>query len=161
LGAFDVQIYSDDLPKVARRLHRAANPLAIHAQIRGGMGAVGPIARAAIGSAARDLPSSGRKHTGLRARIARAASARTVTEATGPALVVGIRREVMGSQRSLPGNMEIGQWRHPLFGNDKRWVTQTGKRGWFTDAISGRVVPAMELAMVKTARRIAESFVKK
>lgn len=156
----DIKVYSDDLDKVSRRLKHAGSPLAIRAEIRGGMTKVGPQARQAVAQAARNLPAHGRRHTGLRSLIARSVQARSATEGENVALVVGIRRDVMGTKHSLPGHIEQGQWRHPVFGNRENWVTQTGKRGWFTDAISTRVVPAMERAIKDTADKIARSFVK-
>lgn len=156
----DVQVYSADLPRVIRRLKEVGNPLVIRAEIRGGMSAVGPQARMVVRQAALAIPSKGRQHTGLRQRIGRAASARTVNEATGPALIVGIQRSVMGQQRSLPGHINTGQWRHPLFGNKLVWVTQvSGGRNWFTNAVH-RIVPVMEQSMHKTADGIARKFVK-
>lgn len=51
-----------------------------------------------------------------------------------------------------------GGWRHPVFGNRDRWVTQQGKIDWFDDAFKGRegvYKEAVEKAMEDMARRIA------
>lgn len=157
----EVQVISTDLPKVVARLQRAGNPLVLRGEIRGGMSGVGPQARRAVASAALAIPAKGPRHTGLRRRMARAAQARTVNTASGPTLVIGVQRSVMGPQASLPKHLERGFWRHPLFGNKNYWYRQEqGSGGWFSHAITNDIVPLMERAMEKTAEKIARSFVK-
>lgn len=155
----EVEIYSRDIKKVSHRLAVAGNPLTIRAEISGGLSAVGVTARMVLAQAARNLPAYHNRHTGLRARIARAAQARTTQTPTGPELVVGIRRELMGNQASLPQHIEVGSWRHPVFGNKTHWVTQVGKKNWFTDAVNLGIVPVVEQSIDKTADRMASSFV--
>lgn len=50
-------------------------------------------------------------------------------------------------------------WRHPVWGNKEKWVTQTGKVDWFDRAFQGRegtYKQAVEQAMEDMARRIAD-----
>lgn len=51
-----------------------------------------------------------------------------------------------------------GGWRHPVWGDRDRWVTQHGKLEWFDRAFQGREAvykAAVEQAMENMARRIA------
>lgn len=63
---------------------------------------------------------------GLRATIARILT--TIVRTTGSSAGVQIRtRAAMlpQDQRRLPMHMNTGTWKHPVFGNPTRWVTQT------------------------------------
>lgn len=42
---------------------------------------------------------------------------------------------VMGSANRIPAFIDAGKaWRHPVYGNRRAWVSQTGSaKGWFTD----------------------------
>lgn len=51
-----------------------------------------------------------------------------------------------------------GGWRHPVWGDRDRWVTQVGKIDWFDDSFKGRegaYKAAVEQAMEDMAQRIA------
>ncbi|MGO1049781.1 hypothetical protein [Crossiella sp. CA198] len=71
--------------------------------------------------------------SGLRASVSRAI--RTHIRASGrPTAAVRIKVErnlLPPDQRKLPGHMEKGSWRHPVFGNQENWVGQTSTPGWF------------------------------
>lgn len=72
---------------------------------------------------------------GLRATVAR--SIRAAQRDRGKDVGVTIRvatNQLPPDQRRLPKSMDRGQWRHPVYGNQKAWVTQTvTPKGWFTE----------------------------
>jgi hypothetical protein len=50
--------------------------------------------------------------------------------------------------------MNAGMLRHPVYGNRKKWVSQTIKAGWFTDPIEADA-PAIRAALGKVMADIA------
>ncbi|MBC3989331.1 hypothetical protein H8N00_10650 [Streptomyces sp. AC563] len=107
----------------ARRLRRAAEPL--HADLQ---------------SKVRHLPihGSGRRGRGgpsptqrpLRATIA-AAIRISVRTTNRPGARVWIDRSRLPPDlRAMPNKLEEGSWRHPVFGNRKRWVWQYAQPWW-------------------------------
>lgn len=86
-----------------------------------------------VKSAAQSIPASGSRSSGLRARIAKAAQvqARTGSQAK---VRVRISPSKMGEQYQLPRLLNVGSFRHPVFGDTGVWVEQNqGSRGWFFD----------------------------
>jgi hypothetical protein len=85
--------------------------------------------------AALSLPARGRRHTGLRARLAKGvgvqagvgnnARMRFVTKVDNP------------QEAELPRGEDSGErgWRHPVFGNQNNWVHQRGG-SWFRETIA-------------------------
>lgn len=74
-----------------------------------------------------------RAGSGLRASVSRAI--RTQIRASGRPTAsarIKVERNLMPpDQRKLPGHLEKGHWRHPVFGNQGRWVGQTSTPNWF------------------------------
>lgn len=72
------------------------------------------------------IPTTGTKHTGLRARIA--ACAQTATWGHGREVNVSVEmnpKKMPPGELSLPLGMEgEKRWRHPVYGNREEWVTQ-------------------------------------
>jgi gas vesicle protein len=67
-------------------------------------------------------------------------------------------KNVRGFPNAPKRTNRAGGWRHPVWGDRERWVTQQGKIDWFDDAFKGREGPyktAVEKAMEDMARRIA------
>lgn len=80
-----------------------------------------------VKQSARSIPAQpGPPTSGLRRRMAAATGLRIRRD--GVRIAVSETR--MGSQRSLPRNMEKHSFRHPVFGNRDRWVVQAG-HPWF------------------------------
>ncbi|MCK2242144.1 MULTISPECIES: hypothetical protein [unclassified Crossiella] len=116
---------------------RTVESLQIDGQGSGGRGG-GARARSAhalskrrkISAAARAKAQAG---SGLRASVSRAI--RTHIRASGrptAAVRIKVERNLMPpDQRKLPGHMEKGSWRHPVFGNQQNWVAQTSTPNWF------------------------------
>lgn len=92
--------------------------------------ATGPII-AKVQRAALALPARGRKHTGLRARLA--AGVRPEDTPSGVRIVASAEP----GERALPRGMDNGPrgWRHPVYGNRDVWVQQRGG-SWFREPIS-------------------------
>ncbi|GGZ80246.1 hypothetical protein ACFOOM_07565 [Streptomyces echinoruber] len=68
-------------------------------------------------------------------------------------------RNVRGFPNAPKRTNRPGGWRHPVFGDRDRWVTQHGKLRWFDDAFEGRehtYRQAVLDAMEAMARRIAD-----
>lgn len=90
------------------------------------------------------IPTKGPKHTGLRQRIADCVD--TFLDINGPIVTVGVEiipERMPTGQWGLPLYMEgvnrHGPWRHPVFGNFDRWVSQDA-HPYFYD-------PASQLAL--------------
>jgi hypothetical protein len=79
----------------------------------------------------RGAKSVTRRH-GLRASIARSVKIKVrMTGATAGVRVYVDRKALPHSQRNLPAAMnDPGGWRHPVWGNRKAWVQQTGGPWW-------------------------------
>lgn len=149
--------------KIARELNRAlkqsAGPIVDEAkrnvralQIKGeGDGGGGSITRRGGSSArlARTRVALGRKKNlsearklaiyrklrGLRDTVANAVSAKTTVTARSASLRVRAAQAKMPQdQRKLPRHLNRGAWKHPVFGNRRRWVRQTAPPAWFDDA---------------------------
>jgi hypothetical protein len=64
------------------------------------------------------------------------------------------------SGAKLPGLIDGGYWRHPVYGHRARWAGQTGRKDWFTgpaerskrDA-SRQILKAMETAARQIERK--------
>jgi hypothetical protein len=69
--------------------------------------------------------------------IARAV--RTVVRTTVPMvrLEVAPTPQARGFARAPRHTQERRGWRHPVYGNREKWVTQKGRPDWFTDAVKG------------------------
>lgn len=101
------------------------------------------------------------RQSGLRETIARAtgASVSAAAESGVNAVWRTKSRYLPPSQKKLPKYWNNGQWRHPVFGNRDRWVTQRG-RPYFdvvirqhSEDLKRTVVAAME----ETAKKITEA----
>lgn len=80
-------------------------------------------------------PTHGAKHTGLRARIAAG-----VSVASGPGFADIKTSMAKNDERYLPRGMDFRAsggkgWRHPLFGNKKKWYANLGELSWFLDTM--------------------------
>lgn len=92
--------------------------------------AAGPIIAKVQGEALA-LPARGKKHTGLRARVA--AGVRVQPGRQGVRIVA---TAPLG-ERGLPRGLDNGPrgWRHPVYGNRDVWVQQRGG-SWFREPIA-------------------------
>lgn len=112
-----------------RRIRRAAEPVRGELQraIR-----TNPIRGAGGAGSRRRAGDDGRAHrvAGLRESIARAIRISVRTTGRPGARIWIDRGRLPADQRSLPDRIEDGRWRHPVFGNRKRWTTQYSKPWW-------------------------------
>lgn len=101
-----------------------------------------------------NTPTHGDKHTGLRGKIARALEV-NVSDSTTAAAKVTLQVDpdrMPTNQRTLPRYVEgFGRWRHPLFGNRRKWYGQSG-HPWFRPAVREHL---------KDVRRAVENLVDK
>lgn len=86
-----------------------------------------------VRNAARALPAYGRKHSGLRARLAAGVG---IQVSVGDSARMRFITKMPPGQEELPRGEDSGLagWRHPVFGHD-RWVRQRGG-SWFRETIS-------------------------
>lgn len=112
-----------------RRIRRAAEPTrdALQRAIR-----TNPIRGTGGGGTRRRAGDDGRAHrvTGLREAIARAVRVSVRTTGNPGARIWIDRSRLPADQRSLPDRIDEGRWRHPVFGNRKRWTTQHSRPWW-------------------------------
>lgn len=157
--SIEVAINQSDLRDLVRDISKHGDAKAFRKELSSGMrAAVKPIvvkARAAV----RSQPG-GRKSTGLRADIARAVQMKVDMRATSER--IGIRVRLDGSKlRSHPKGIVaayegVRPWRHPLFGNRDKWVTQPS-RGFLTEVVEAdrsRVMREIEQTMNTIARKL-------
>lgn len=124
---------ADDLRRVSAQLRGVADGKAMRRDLTTGLRKATRPAVASVKAAALSLPAKGPARSGgLRARMARAASAQVRSGGRNPAVKVRISRAAMGD-KAAPGKlMDTASWRHPVFGRGS--VTQRGVPGWFERA---------------------------
>ncbi|MCP9209281.1 hypothetical protein [Streptomyces cucumeris] len=107
----------------ARRIRRAAEPLRDDLQT-----AVRSLPVRGQGAAKRGGPSPTSRP--LRATIA--AAVRISVRATGnPGARIWIDRAALPpDMRNMPNKLDEGRWRHPVYGNKRRWATQYASPWW-------------------------------
>lgn len=154
--------------RMAREMREAARPAVADAQrnvqsVRSGStrGGGGQQRRAYALSRARKKTERAKRKAfegrGLRASVARAVQ--TQVRSSGRSAAVRIRtnsRLLPEDQRKLPGYLNAGRWRHPVFGNRDAWVTQTATPDeWFDDAMRrhGRKVRTRAVGVVDQIKR--------
>lgn len=158
--------------EMAKGLRKGAAPLVREAQenvrslavkgVRGGASA--RAARAAKALGRKKAPSERVKQrahagSGLRATVARATSIKLSTSARSAAMRLRAAQAKMpADQRKLPRYLNDGSWRHPVFGNRKRWVTQTAPPAWFDDAAQAKGPQARDAAL-RTVERYLDNIV--
>ncbi len=83
----------------------------------------------------RAIPVHGRKHSGLRSRVARGVQVQAgVSRGLGVRIVTGMAKP---SERKLPLYLDDPRgWRHPVFGNRHVWVHQATGGSWFRATIA-------------------------
>ncbi|MFG3137705.1 hypothetical protein ACGFZA_16020 [Streptomyces sp. NPDC048211] len=106
--------------------------------------------------AALALPARGRKHTGLRGRVAAGVSVQPSTTTD-----IGVRFTTSMAdpqEAELPRGLDNGVrgWRHPVFGNSNNWVQQRGG-SWFRSTIADDG-PQVERALTDVLEQAAASI---
>jgi hypothetical protein len=147
-----------ELSQVIVALRQAGNPEEITKKLRRELAATqrpfAPRVRAAI----LNTPAYGRKHTGLRARIARCVQTWVTIEGTLVSAGVEVNASRMPSgEKSLPLMLNGNKvWRHPFFGDYARWYGQAS-HPYFARAVE-QYGPAGRNAVQRAADQIAAAF---
>lgn len=126
---------TDDLRRASRKIRESADPKTVRRELSQALKQSTTPALTDAKAAALALPAHGRHHTGLRVRIARGVTAQAKLSGRTAGVKVRVSRRIMGSQAAVPMLMNHGNWRHPVFGETKVWVTQRGSRNWFDSAV--------------------------
>lgn len=150
-----IQADSGDFRRINRHLRAAAPELRkrFRKEIREIVKPVVAAQRAKVNA----LPTHGKKHTGLRRKVA--ATVRIEARYSGDRMGVRVRTEgsrMPGDLRRIPKRMNRGGWRHPVFGTS-RWVRQDVPAGWFDDPAKD-AAPRVQEQMNKTLRDWAMSL---
>lgn len=109
--------------------------------------------------AARRIYSSGKRHSGLRAKISRATQTQ-VRLTRDPTIRIRVKRSMLGDAENIPQRINReGVVRHPVFGDRDVWVDQQfpGSRGWFDNVMhqSGRDMQiALDATLKEFERRL-------
>jgi len=139
----------------ARRIRRAAEP--VHAELQQAIRRT-PIKGQGGGGTRRGGGRNGRAHrvAGLRESIARAIRISVRTTGRPGARIWIDRGRLPADQRSLPDRIEEGRWRHPVFGNRRRWATQYG-RPWWGPTLR-RMEPRMRAEIARVLRDVEDDI---
>jgi hypothetical protein len=136
---------------VAREL-KAAGDKELRRELAKSLGeATKPLRLAAKRSARDTLPKRG----GLAARTAKASLRTTTRTGASPSI------KIVGRQGNANlGRLDAGVNRHPVYGNEGKWVTQRVRPGWFSkpmaeggDEVRRQVVAAVDAVIRKLAGR--------
>lgn len=101
------------------------------------------------------LPARGSKHTRLRSRVA--GKVRVQVKSTGADAGVRIQVDKANTLGNMPAYLNIGSWRHPLFGNKKFWFKQEVPPGWFDKPVE-KSGPKVREDMLHTLENISEKI---
>lgn len=124
--SFTVKASGADLREVSlklRRVNDAALKRRFRTELRAAAAPFVPAVRSSIAS----IPVKGTRSTGLRGRLAKAVTLRVRTSGRNAQVSILMSTARMpDGQRALPACMEgtKSPWRHPVFGDDDKWVTQ-------------------------------------
>lgn len=104
----------------------------------------------------RALPVHGRKHTGLRAKVARGVAVQAgASRGLGVRIVTGMTDP---RERKLPLYLDDPRgWRHPVFGNRHMWVHQSTGGSWFRATIAEHR-PQMERDLTQVLEDAAQTI---
>jgi hypothetical protein len=140
---------ADDLRKLARQLERANLVPELQRELERVGGPIVADVRAQIGG----IPSSGRKHTGLRASLMRATEDLVTVSRESVRLRIQTNPGRMPpGQRAMPVAMEAQAFIHPVYGNPWR-VVQRGHP--YLRGTVRRHLPAARAAVERAADSLA------
>lgn len=98
------------------------------------------------------------RSSGLREMVAKTPQAKVTTGARTAAMRMKTNLNRMPpDQRSLPGHLNRGRWKHPVFANRRNWVEQTAPPAWFDDAAEAKG-PEVRDAAVRAVERYIEKL---
>jgi hypothetical protein len=100
-----------------------------------------------------------RKNTdrGMRETIATKIQTDINKSATGAGVRIILARNTPEDVRTMAGAMNKGKWRHPLFGNDKRWYpSSVSNPGWWDDTAKAGLPKAQQ-----NVKRVLDVYVKR
>jgi len=133
--AFEVR-GTDDLAKLGRAFKAAGSGgKGMRKELRSGLTRATKETRRDLKAAIPDaLPRRG----GLAALVARTATVTTSSSTSGPKVGVRIKARRRGLKGPSLRRLNAGTVRHPVYGNPKKWVSQTAgvKRGFLTLAFA-------------------------
>lgn len=98
-------------------------------------------------------PTHGAVHTGLRENVSRGVGVRETDDGAVVTTSMPIPDEAV-----IPRGLDAHGWRHPVFGNRRRWVVQRGAFSWFMDSMQGGRTDGeqnLERMLNEVAERIA------
>jgi hypothetical protein len=123
---FGVHATGKDIATISRELRKTADGKMLRKQLskdlRKAVAPLLPAVRASIGN----IPTTGGKSTGLRARMQKATRLSVITAGKSASVSILVDPKKMpDGEKALPAYMEgtKGRWRHPVYGHDV-WVTQ-------------------------------------
>ncbi|MCP3805373.1 hypothetical protein NLX83_39515 [Allokutzneria sp. A3M-2-11 16] len=100
-----------------------------------------------------------RARSGLRATIARAVKTTVRTGGTTASVRLHVNNSLLpADQRTLPGYLNEGKWRHPVFGKKKTWVGQKAPPGWW-DEVMQREGPTVRRSAMNVVRKFLNKLV--
>lgn len=151
------EVDQGDLRRLVRALNKESDGAELRRDLVSGLKAAAePAAQAARGSIL-SMTANGlvQKEPGLRASVAAAVKVQVRTGGKQAGVfVVATKTRMPRGFRNAPKRLNARNWRHPVF-TPERWVTQTGKPGWFDNAMDS-AVPAAQRAASDALDNVAE-----
>lgn len=134
----DMQITSDDLKTLGKAFRKEEDGKVLRKDLRTNLRDALVEPRDQARAAIRAMPTHGHAGAQLRAAIAKKTTieVKLAGSRTGVRLLTKKTPDVRGF-KSAPRWTNRGTWRHMVFGNPERWVSQTGERDWF-DGVARR-----------------------
>lgn len=117
-----------DLAQLARDMREAGDPQKLRRDLRRDIAAAMKPMKQAVQANERAIPAHGPRHTGLRDDMVKATRIRVLAGSSRAEVKLEVAPARMpAGKRKLPSYMEgRGRWRHPVFGDRDRWVSQSG-----------------------------------
>jgi hypothetical protein len=67
------------------------------------------------------------------------------------------RESMPPGMEGMPWNVDVGRWRHPVYGNRNRWVEQRTRPGWFSRVADEHGLRARQ-EVIEAVERVAKQL---
>lgn len=133
---FHINVSSDDLKALAKAFRAEEDGKLLRKELRANMRDVLIKPRDEARAAIKAMPSRGHAGTSLRSTVAKNTVIAIRLSGRGEQVRLITRKTPdLRGFKSAPRWTNRGSWRHPIYGNRNRWVTQKGPKNWFDGTV--------------------------